>query len=337
MQPSGFNRCLSRKSLKLKTMKTTKTPLIILIALFISTISFAQQTINKSFNGVKNIRLSTASGNGTIKKGTGNEVKVTLEYTFDDEIYKPTFEQDGDRLIIDERFERSRSVRGYAEWTLEIPDGLELEFKTGSGNIEVVGLEINVLAKSGSGNIEMTDVTGEFRMNTGSGNIDLANVKGENQGNTGSGNIRLDRVEGNSDFNTGSGSIRGRSVSGAMDFNTGSGNITIDGATIQGNSRMNTGSGNAEVILEGELNFDLSLNTGSGNSILDFNGTAIAGEFRMEASSKSDIRAPFEFDRVSEKESGWRNSKRYTKEAKVGNKDIQIVISTGSGVSQVRK
>ena len=318
-------------------MRTTNTPLIIQIALVISTISFAQQTINKSFNGVKNIRLSTASGNGTIKKGTGNEVKVTLEYTFDDEIYKPTFEQDGDRLIIDERFERSRSVRGYAEWTLEIPDGLELEFKTGSGNIEVVGLEINVLAKSGSGNIEMTDVTGEFRMNTGSGNIDLANVKGDNQGNTGSGNIRLDRVEGNSDFNTGSGSIRGRSVSGAMDFNTGSGNITIDGATIQGNSRMNTGSGNAEVILEGELNFDLSLNTGSGNATLDFNGTTIAAEFRMEASSKSDIRAPFEFDRVSEKECGWRNSKRYTKEAKVGNKDIQIVISTGSGVSQVRK
>jgi hypothetical protein len=240
-------------------------------------------------------------------------------------------------LVIDERFERSRSNRGYAKWTLEIPDGLDLEFKTGSGNIEVDGLEINVMAKSGSGNIEMSDVTGEFRMNTGSGNIELVNVKGDNQGNTGSGNIRLDRIEGNSDFNTGSGNIRGRSVSGAMDYNTGSGNIIIEGATIQGQSKMNTGSGNAEVVLDGELNFDLSLNTGSGNATLDFNGTTIAGEFRMEASSKSDIRAPFEFDRVSEKESGWRNSKRYTKEAKVGNKDIQIVISTGSGVSQVKK
>ncbi|MFT6828512.1 MAG: hypothetical protein ACJAZV_001805, partial [Roseivirga sp.] len=150
MQPLSSIHCLSRKSLKLTTMKTTKTPLIILIALFISTISFAQQTINKSFTGVKNIRLTTASGNGIIKKGNGNEVKVTVEYTFDDEIYKPTFDQEGDRLVIDERFERSRSNRGYAKWTLEIPDGLDLEFKTGSGNIEVDGLEINVMAKSGS-------------------------------------------------------------------------------------------------------------------------------------------------------------------------------------------
>ncbi len=337
MQPLSSIQCLSRKSLKLKTMKTTKSTLIILVALFISTISYAQQTINKSFSGIKNIRLTTASGNGIIKKGNGNEVKVTLEYTFDDEIYKPTFDQEGDRLIIDERFERSRSVRGYARWTLEIPDGLDLEFKTGSGNIEVDGLEINVLAKSGSGNIEMSDVTGEFRMNTGSGNIELANVKGDNQGNTGSGNIRLDRVEGNSDFNTGSGNIRGRAVSGSMDFNTGSGNIVIEGATVQGRSKMNTGSGNTELILDGELNFDLSLNTGSGNATLDFNGSTIAGEFRMEASSKSDIRAPFDFDRVSEKESGLRNGRRYTKEAKVGNKDIQIVISTGSGVSQVKR
>jgi hypothetical protein len=57
----------------------------------------------------------------------------------------------------------------------------------------------------------------------------------------------------------------------------------------------------------------------------------------MEASSKNDIRAPFDFNRVSDRESGRRSGKRYTKEAKIGNKDIEIIISTGSGVSQVKK
>jgi hypothetical protein len=328
---------MSFPQLKTKTMKNSRITTIVLVALFISTISFAQQTINKVFSGIKTINLSTASGNGYVKRSDNNEVKVTLEYTFDDEIYKPSFEKDGDRLIIEEKFERSRWNRGYAKWTLEVPNGLELEFKTGSGNIEVYGVDLNILAKSGSGNIEVTDLSGIMRLNTGSGNIDLRNVKGDNKGNTGSGNITLDKVKGDSDFNTGSGNIRGRSVVGAVDFNTGSGNIIISGVDIKGRSKINTGSGNAELELSSELEFDIELSTGSGNATLDFNGTPIAGTFRMAASAKNDIRAPFDFDNVSDRDSGWRNGKRYTKEAKIGNKDIQIIISTGSGVSQVKR
>ncbi|MFT6969885.1 MAG: hypothetical protein ACJAXX_000448 [Roseivirga sp.] len=323
--------------LKTNTMRNSRITTIVLVVLFISTLSFAQKTIDKVFSGVKTINLSTASGNGYVKRSNNNEVKVTLEYTFDDEDYKPSFEQDGDRLVIKEKFENSRWNRGYAKWTLEVPNGMELEFKTGSGNIEVDGVDMDILAKSGSGNIEVSDLSGVMRINTGSGDIDLSNVKGQSKGNTGSGNITLSRVEGDSDFNTGSGNIRARGISGAVDFNTGSGNIELIDVEIKGRSRINTGSGNAELELSSQLEHDVELSTGSGNATLDFNGTTIAGVFRMEASSKNDIRAPFEFNRVSDRESGRSNGKRYTKEAKIGNKNIEIIISTGSGVSQVKK
>lgn len=318
----------------MKIIKSTLTAFILLLAIHAQ----AQETIERSFTGVEKIRLTTASGNGVIKKGNSNEVKVTVKYTYDKDDYDPEFEQRGSTLIIDEDFRRSRYMRGYSEWTLEIPDGLVLDFKTGSGNIEIEGLEIEVQANSGSGNIEVMDIIGETRMNTGSGNIELNNVDGRVDANTGSGSIRLREIKGDADMNTGSGNIRGTIIEGAISMNTGSGNIEIEEATITGRSSLSTGSGNALLVLAAELNDDLSLSTGSGNATLDFDGQEIEGEFVMKARDKDDIRAPFSFDESygDDDDSRWGRSRGYTKEAKVGSKNIVIKISTGSGRAVVK-
>lgn len=324
-------------------MKKLNLSLITMALMMMSFGAYAQETIEKSFTGVKSIRLTTASGNGRIVKGSSNEVKVTVVYTYDDDDYNPEFEQRGDRLYIKEEFRRSRYTRGYAEWELEIPDGLALDFKTGSGNIEIEGLELEIEVSSGSGNIDIIGVKGDARASTGSGNIELDRLEGMLDANTGSGSIRIREIKGDADLNTGSGNIRGNGLVGALDLNTGSGNIEIEDATITGRSSMNTGSGNAELVLAAPLNHDLSLNTGSGNATLDFNGQEIAGEFIMKASDKDDIRAPFSFDEVYEddEDRGYRSRRgrrgSYTKEAKIGNKDILVKISTGSGRAQVRK
>ncbi|NVK85651.1 MAG: DUF4097 family beta strand repeat protein [Cytophagia bacterium] len=316
--------------------KTTLTLMIFFSTLFVVQ---AQERVEKSFTGIKSIRLTTSSGNGTIKKSSSNEVKVVVEYTYDKDDYRPEFEQNGDRLNIDEDFSRSRWTKGYSKWTLEIPDGLILDFKTGSGNIDVIGVNVELNSNTGSGNIEVDNVIGKVRANTGSGNISLTEVEGRMDANTGSGSIRLDRVkiEDGARFNTGSGNIRANTLEGEVDMNTGSGGIDVQGVTITGHSSFNTGSGNARVELAAELDFDLSINTGSGNATLDFNGQEIAGDFYMKASDKSNIRAPFSFDKEYEEDRGWRGRTNYIKEAKVGNKDIRIRISTGSGNAVVRQ
>ena len=81
-------------------------------------ISWAQETVEKTFSGVESIRLSTASGDGIIKKGSGKDVKVTLYYTFDDEDFEYTMEQDGTRLRLKEEFENG-GHSGTSRWTLE--------------------------------------------------------------------------------------------------------------------------------------------------------------------------------------------------------------------------
>lgn len=322
-------------------MQKLKTTLFTLLFLFAVTAAYAQETIEKSYTGIKSIRLTTASGNGTIKKSNTNEVKVHLRYTYDKDVYDPSFEQKGDRLYIEEDFKRSRWTRGYSEWTLEVPDGIELDFKTGSGNIEVMGVNIEIRSSTGSGNIEIEEVNGEVRANTGSGNITFSQVEGMLNANTGSGSIRLDRTKGDADVNTGSGNIRSRGIEGELSMNTGSGNIDVTDAKITGSSSVNTGSGTAEISLAGPLDYDLSISTGSGNAILDFNGQEISGEFVMRASDKGDIRAPFRFDKEYEDDRGRSYNRRgrgngYVKEAKVGSKDILIKISSGSGRAVVK-
>lgn len=323
----------------LNKMQKIKISLATLTLLLTVSVAQAQERIEKSFSGIKSIRLTTSSGNGIIKRSSSNEVKVIVEYTYDEDDYKPEFEQNGDRLYIEEDFSRSRWTKGYSKWTLEIPDGLELDFKTGSGNIEVGGVNVDLNSNTGSGNIEVDRVTGDVRANTGSGNISLRDVTGRMDGNTGSGSIRLDnvKIQDGARFNTGSGNIRANVIEGEMDMNTGSGGIDVREAKITGHSSFNTGSGNAQLELAAALDFDVSINTGSGNATLDFNGQKIEGDFYMQANDEDDIRAPFKFDREYEKDRGWRNRKDYVKEAKIGTKNIRIRITTGSGRAEVKQ
>lgn len=314
-------------------MKVFKTTLI-LLALCIATTAYSQKTINKTFKGVKNLRINIASGSGIIKKGSSDEVKVTLEYTYDDDDYEPTFDQKGDVLRIKEEFNNRRgnwNNRGKSEWTLEIPDGMRVNINTGSGNLEISGLEVDLTMSSGSGNVDVEGITGEISLNTGSGSISIQEVNGDLRANTGSGNIRVSDAKGDTDINTGSGTIRASNIEGGMQLNNGSGNVNASGLVITSRSSFSTGSGNVDIELGAELNGDVKLSTGSGNAVLDFNGMKVEGKFALKANSKNSISAPFSFDEE------YKERGSYVKQATVGSKDIRIDISTGSGSAKVRK
>ena len=310
-------------------------------ALIMTTAAFGQKTINKTFDDIDFVGVNIASGSAYVKKSNSNQVKVTVEYTYDDDDYTPEFDVSGSRLRVKEEFGRGRrnwNIKGKSTWTFELPDGIELDLNTGSGNVEVVGLEVRMRVSSGSGSIEVENTKGDSRVNTGSGNISITQLTGEVRANTGSGNIRIREVEGDSDLNTGSGNVRATDVTGKMRYNTGSGRIDAENLTITDHSRFSTGSGNVDVSLGAALDHDLILSTGSGNATLDFNGQKIEGIFFMEASSKSSISAPFDFDKSYESDEGYgRNNRRWVKEATIGSKDVRIDITTGSGNAKVRQ
>jgi hypothetical protein len=308
-----------------------------LLILCVFTITYGQdQTISKSYKDIKTIRLATASGDIELKKSSGSEVKVVLKHSYDSDEFEPVFEVNGGRLTLEEKFDRGNHS-GNSKWSLEIPDGISLKVNTGSGDVSVDGLNIDMTSNTGSGNIMLTSVKGDLDFNTGSGDIEIEKAEGEVKLNTGSGRITASNGTGFYSFNAGSGDIRLSKLKGDFRINTGSGDVSGKELTLTGSSSFNTGSGDATVTLSSALDFNISVNSGSGNSTLNFNGNAINGQVVMSANKRGgDIVAPFKFD--SEEVIDDHNSNaRIEKTAKIGNKDIKIRVSTGSGTAEIAK
>jgi hypothetical protein len=318
-------------------MKTTRyTSILASLFFLIPALLAAQTNVHKNFGGIKKIRMTTSSGSCKIQKAKGTEVEIDLLHTFDQSSYEPRMEQEGDRLMIKENF-RKNNNNGKSNWTLSIPEGLSVTFTTGSGNLEVAGLTIELDATTGSGDLLFTDLKGDVEGTTGSGDVELINFNGEINANTGSGNMRVEKSTGDISLNCGSGNLKLNDNKASFSANTGSGNITARNLTLQGSSRFNTGSGDAEVVLAATPAFDLTVNSGSGDAELNFNGNEIKGEIVMKASKKhGNIVAPFNFDKTEEIDNYGDNT-TVVKTAVKGNGTNRISVGTGSGSAIIKK
>jgi hypothetical protein len=313
---------------KTKDMKKQKALLpLVMFSLMIPLGLVAQKDASKSFDGIKSIRMNTSSGNCKIQKSSNSTVSVKVQYTYDDSDYRPEMVKNGDRLEIREEFLK-RSVSGSSDWVLSVP------FNTGSGDIEVADLKINLDGTTGSGDLFLTNVSGEIKGTTGSGNIELRKVNADIRATTGSGDIDLEGSSGDISITCGSGNLNLNDSKASFRAITGSGSIRTRNLAITGSSSFATGSGNARIVLAATPESNLSVASGSGDAEVDFNGNAIQGEIVMRASKRNGrIEAPFEFDKTEEIDNGNRNDVTVEKTVVKGNSNNRIRISTGSGAA----
>jgi len=324
--------------MKIQTLKT----ILPLTAILLGSTAVQAEDINKTFSGVESIRITVASGDVVLKKSKNKKVTVQLDESFSFD-YEPDVEQNGKRLIIDDedtRDDHRRSYRGSAEWTISVPDGMEVDFRTGSGSADVSNLTIDLNMKSGSGSIDIEDSKGEFDISTGSGSADIKNSSGELEVSTGSGSADIEDSSGGFEISTGSGSLRSTNVNVTMssEFSTGSGSVKGKKITLGADISFSTGSGDVKLELSKGGNHDISLSSGSGDATLDLNGAKLDGTLVMRASKRrGDIEAPFSFDKEEEIDRG-RRSRTVLKKTKMFNKkSVDIEISTGSGTAKVTK
>jgi hypothetical protein len=276
----------------------------------------AQGTINKSFSGIDEVEMSLGSGDAIFEKSSDGKVYVELTHDIDD--YDPTIEQRGSKLMInEEKMNNRRSWSGSSLWTIKVPDNVEIDYNTGSGDVTVNGLAVEMDANSGSGNFTIRRASGEIKINTGSGNLRAEGGKGSLSMNAGSGDIDLKDME------------------AEVSANVGSGDISVTNIALTGKSSFNSGSGDVEVSLAKPLSYDISVNSGSGDATLDFGSNKIEGLITMEANKDDgDIKAPFAFDSTEEIGSGRNTTVRKTK--KMGSADVEIKVSTGSGTAEIQ-
>lgn len=332
-ESGGVFTSISLKNLKPMTLKNTLT----LIALVVSIGAIAQsKKINKSFDGIKNIEINTASGDCDLVKSSNTAVAVEVTYSYDDDRFEAILEKDGSTLVLKEKFKTNSSGSGSSHWKVSIPDNLEVKFNSGSGDLNAKSISAEISSNVGSGDIELSSISGDFKGNTGSGEVNVEDYQGDLKVNTGSGDVTISNSKGDLKINLGSGEIDANRVEGAFSFNAGSGDISVRDATLTGSSSFNSGSGDAKVVLKSELKNNISINSGSGNATLDFNGLKIEGLITMKANKKNgEITAPFKFDSETEENNG--NQTIMKKTAKIGNSDVEIKIATGSGRASIEK
>lgn len=176
----------------------------------------------------------------------------------------PPIKQSGNMISIrkpeDSDLFRNISV----DYDITTPASTTLTAHTGSGSIEIGGIQGSVTADTGSGGIHADNIAGNAHLQTGSGSINAAGVHGGASAQTGSGHITLTvTAPGDVRAHTGSGGMELNGVSGSVQADTGSGGIEIQGDP-KSDWRVHTGSGSVHLRIPTDARFNLEAHTGSG-------------------------------------------------------------------------
>ncbi len=291
--------------------KTIGMVALAVIMLAAGTIVAKEKSETWSFEANDRIRVNTVSGDCVIEKSTTGKIEVEVQWSYRPaDSFEPRVRETGSGIRISEKMYGSNS--GRSTWFVSVPDGVEVEFSTASGDLTVSDLTGNFSAKTASGDITLRSCGGEFDMNTASGDIEATKCDGFFDLNTASGQIDITESKGEFDVSTASGDIDGRGLE-----------FTAEG-------RLTAASGDVELELTASPQNDLLLSSASGDVVLDYAGHEMQGKFEFIAKKRHGrIEAPFDFD---EEETFRRWGERFVREVTVRNGETPLIrLETASG------
>jgi DUF4097 and DUF4098 domain-containing protein YvlB len=257
--------------------------LLVLLALPTTAALAADGTFDKTFavNAAPSVSIASGSGYIHVYPGSDNQVHIIghvhanpnwLNSDSDARVKQivasPPIEQSGNTITVshtDSDLFHNISI----DYDVTTPRATTLKARTGSGDVEIGGIETAITASSGSGSIHTDNIGGNSRLETGSGRIQATNVHGAASVETGSGSIELSlAAPGDVKAQTGSGSIHINGVSGELRAGAGSGSIEVEGNPTS-EWRAETGSGSIHIQTPPNAHFDLNAETGSGSITTD--------------------------------------------------------------------
>ena len=301
-------------------MKNHFTFAVVLLFLisFISANLSAQdkQEIKKSFDKRSRVKIDLVTSNCKITKSTDNKINVKVVFDYDEDDYEATIEDGGSRIHIEEEF-YANNPSGKAEWTIELPDDVELDFESATGDLNMKGIKLELQGNSGTGNMDLENCSGEFDLNSGTGDIALIGSEGKMKLNSGTGDVILTKCK------------------GSTEANSGTGDVAITNINLFDDSDFNSGTGDVEVSLASSPDCDLTVNSGTGNARLNYNGNEVKGEFELTCKEyDGSIRADVQFD--SEKVQRRHGDFYEVKTFKRGTGMNRIHIGTGTGRAEFK-
>ncbi len=329
-------------------MFSTKRKIIILVtlhAIFISGLSvFGDEDVyfDYSYRAADSVKIILGKSECVVKRGYSREIEVHLIFDTPEDYYEPQDDRQGDTLVL------SENDRGKSVWLVSVPKATKINVVTFSGDIFVDGLKSGIDLSTTLGDIFIENTSGSININTSTGDPFIKYHSGNVRVNTATGDPGLHSIKGNIDVNTATGDIRGINLSGNIVANSATGEIRIDSSagvftinTTQGDSHLsnieingassfNSHSGSVLLELESSSNFDLSLNSYSGDVELNYYGNPFIGEFTLLAwEGRGSIISKHPFDIETTFFSGGISYEK--KDFTVGNDSPEIILTTASG------
>jgi len=270
--------------------------------------------ITKKFDSKERVEIKTLSADCLIKKGNSTEIILEAVSDYYPQAAAELKIKDRDKVLYLTEIVYG-SIDGSAIWTLSVPDGIEIDFKSTSGGLEIF------------------DLQGDFSANTASGGYKLLSCQGRFDFSTASGDYEVDNCEGKFDIHSASGNLHIDNCKGRFDASSASGNVRAGNLTITDRSSFGSASGNAEVVLGETPQFDLSVGSASGDAMLDCAGHQLKGYFEISARRRGGrIKASVDFD---ETEEITKNDQVYTvKSFTKGDRYPKISVGTSTGKAE---
>lgn len=283
--------------------------------------AYAQdKQIRKTFKNISSVHVSTMNGDCVIKKGNGSDVEVMFEHTYSNLAFEPQFLIEGEgTLVLKEKFRLKGD--GESTWTVFVPQKTDIRFSSIGGSFSVVGLDSNISAKTVSGDVTTKNCHGQLTLSSISGNMEVEDLSGKIDLKCISNDLKVQKLAGDVRITVGSGDLDASQLEGTIAIKAPSGDVTLDDAkgvfkvktasgdiiakniTITKPSYFKVASGEVNVTLGQPLDFDLTLDSASGDAVLNYNGHPIEGYFQFKAESgRGEIICPFPFDKEEEQE-----------------------------------
>jgi DUF4097 and DUF4098 domain-containing protein YvlB len=208
------------------------------------------------------VYLEVKSGDVEVNSWDKNEVKIIAHKNATIDIYHT---EGNIRIIVS----RPQSFH----YELFIPDKAHLRVETASGRVEAREIGGFVDVRTVSGDIKVITAENGIRCKTVSGDIHLEKITGNADLKTTSGKITVEGIKGSIKADTVSSKIEIEAFSHAeeMEIESISGNIKLRGELSPGGIyELNSHSGNVKIGIPSESNFELRVETFSGNIHCDF-------------------------------------------------------------------
>ena len=267
----------------------------------LSTVALAgkKRSLVRTFDKTQRIKVKTIAGDLYVEKGEADEIRVEVINSYSPrDSFEPQMRESGSSLKLTERIYGSNS--GSSSWIISVPDGVEIDFSSASGNMTVTDLKGEFSGSTASGDYEFENCSGIWQMSTASGDIELENCKGE------------------------------------FELSTASGDVDANDIVIESESSFSSASGSVDVRLAESTEYDLHLGSASGRAVLNYSGNPIKGTFEMVSRDRRGrITAPFDFDE-EERFRQW-GERFFRKTFTKGKNDPLITIETASGKPSLKK